>query len=49
MTTVFFVRHAEPNYDNHNDMIRELSSKGLQGGCRTENELLIFWQKRRLM
>lgn len=30
MTTVFFVRHAEPNYDNHNDMLRELSSKGLQ-------------------
>lgn len=30
MTTVFFVRHAEPNYENHNDSLRELSSKGLK-------------------
>lgn len=30
MTTVFFVRHAEPNYHNHNDRFRELSPKGLQ-------------------
>ncbi len=30
MTTVYFVRHAEPNYDNHDDLSRELSSKGLQ-------------------
>jgi len=30
MTTVYFVRHAEPNYDNHDDMSRELSEKGLQ-------------------
>ena len=29
MTGVFFVRHAEPNYDNHDDMLRELSPKGL--------------------
>lgn len=29
MTNVYFVRHAEPNYDNHNDMLRELSAKGL--------------------
>lgn len=29
-TTVYFVRHAEPNYENHDDMSRELSSKGLQ-------------------
>ncbi|MBO4409064.1 MAG: histidine phosphatase family protein [Clostridiales bacterium] len=29
MTRVFFVRHAEPNYDNHDDMLRELSPKGL--------------------
>ncbi len=28
-TTVYFVRHAEPNYDNHNDRLRELSPKGL--------------------
>ncbi len=30
MTTIYFVRHAEPNYDNHDDLSRELSSKGLQ-------------------
>lgn len=30
MTNVYFVRHAEPNYDNHDDMTRELSEKGLK-------------------
>ena len=30
MTTIYFVRHAEPNYDNHDDLSRELSAKGLQ-------------------
>ncbi len=30
ITTVYFVRHAEPNYNNHNDALRELSSKGLE-------------------
>ncbi len=30
MTTVYFVRHAEPNYENHDDMLRELSAKGLK-------------------
>lgn len=30
MTTVYFVRHAEPNYNNHNDMSRELSAKGMK-------------------
>ncbi len=30
MTKIYFVRHAEPNYKNHNDMSRELSSKGLK-------------------
>ena len=28
MTTVYFIRHAEPNYNNHDDMTRELSEKG---------------------
>ena len=28
-TTVIFVRHAEPNYANHDDRNRELSPKGL--------------------
>ena len=30
MTTVYFVRHAQPNFDNHDDLTRELSPKGLQ-------------------
>ena len=29
MTTVYFVRHAEPNYMNHDDMSRELTEKGI--------------------
>ena len=29
MTTVYFVRHAEPDYSNHDDMSRELTEKGL--------------------
>lgn len=30
MTTVYFVRHAEPNYNNHDDALRELSPKGMK-------------------
>ena len=30
MTTVYFVRHAQPNYENHDDMMRELTAKGLE-------------------
>ena len=30
MTKVFFVRHAEPNYDNHDDRSRELSPRGMK-------------------
>ena len=29
MTTVYFVRHAEPNFYNHDDRNRELTVKGL--------------------
>lgn len=28
-TTVYFIRHAESNQDNHDDFTRELSPKGL--------------------
>ena len=35
--TVYFVRHAEPNYNNHNDARRELSSKGLQDAQKLVN------------
>ncbi|WP_026496355.1 MULTISPECIES: histidine phosphatase family protein [unclassified Butyrivibrio] len=30
MTRVYFVRHAEPNYDNHDDYNRELTPKGME-------------------
>ncbi len=30
MTTIYFVRHAEPNYENHDDQSRELSAKGIR-------------------
>ena len=30
MTTVYFVRHAQPNYENHEDAARELTEKGLR-------------------
>ena len=30
MTTIYFIRHAEPNYNNHDDMSRELTAKGLK-------------------
>lgn len=29
MTHIYFIRHAQPNYDNHDDASRELSPKGL--------------------
>lgn len=28
MTTIYFVRHAEPDYSNHNDLTRSLTTKG---------------------
>ncbi len=30
MTKVYFVRHAQPNYQNHDDLTRELSAKGMK-------------------
>ncbi len=30
MTYVYFIRHAEPNYSNHDDESRELTAKGLE-------------------
>lgn len=40
MTTIYFVRHAQPNYDNHNDAERELTAKGLQDRKRVTAFLL---------
>lgn len=28
-TTFYFIRHAEPNYNNHDDVLRELTEKGI--------------------
>lgn len=28
-TEIYFIRHAAPNYDNHDDLTRELTPKGL--------------------
>ncbi len=33
-TVVYYVRHARPNYDNHNDMERELTAQGLRDRLR---------------
>ena len=30
MTTIYFIRHAQPNYNNPDDASRELTAKGLQ-------------------
>lgn len=30
ITKVYFIRHCEPNYNNHNDFQRELTDRGLQ-------------------
>lgn len=30
LTMIYFVRHAESNYENHDDISRELSNKGLK-------------------
>lgn len=30
MTTIYFVRHAEPNFSNHKDSERELTEKGMR-------------------
>ncbi len=29
-TVVYFVRHAQPNFENHDDLSRELTAKGLE-------------------
>lgn len=39
MTKIFLVRHAEPNYANHEDSLRELSEKGLRDRRMVTNYL----------
>lgn len=38
-TTIYFVRHAEPNYNNHDDLTRELTNKGL-ADCQLVTDFL---------
>ena len=40
MTTVYFIRHAQPNYTNPDDASRELTAKGLQDRKLVTNFLL---------
>ncbi|MDO5156373.1 MAG: histidine phosphatase family protein [Eubacteriales bacterium] len=40
MTRVYFIRHAEPNFNNHDDLTRELSAKGLEDRKRVTEFLL---------
>ena len=30
MTNVYFIRHAETDYSNHDDLLRPLTEKGMQ-------------------
>lgn len=39
MTELYFIRHCEPNYENHDDLTRELSPKG-QADTRLVTEYL---------
>ncbi len=39
MTTVYFIRHAQPNTGNHDDRSRELTSKGLKDREQITNYL----------
>ena len=40
MTEIWFVRHAEPNHDNHDDRTRELTEKGQCDAARVTDFLL---------
>lgn len=39
-TTVYLIRHAEPNYENHDDYSRELTAKGLEDSVKATDFLL---------
>ncbi|MBQ5782791.1 MAG: histidine phosphatase family protein [Oscillospiraceae bacterium] len=39
MTTLYFIRHAEPNYDNPDDMTRELTENGLRDRYKAKDFL----------
>ncbi|MCC9947226.1 histidine phosphatase family protein, partial [Streptococcus agalactiae] len=35
---IYFIRHAEPNYNNHDDMLRELTEKGVDSSKKLVNQ-----------
>ncbi|HEO6712548.1 TPA: histidine phosphatase family protein [Streptococcus agalactiae] len=37
-TIIYFIRHAEPNYNNHDDMLRELTEKGVDSSKKLVNQ-----------
>ncbi|MEY8462856.1 histidine phosphatase family protein [Streptococcus merionis] len=39
-TTIYFVRHAEPNYRNHDDFNRELTEKGMKDSLKVTHFFL---------
>lgn len=43
MTIIYFVRHAIPNFNNHDDLTRELSAQGLEDRKLVTNFL---WDKK---
>lgn len=52
MTEVYYVRHAEPNYENHDDRMRELTEKGLRDLSTTMRrsgvtDIVMKWRNRR--
>lgn len=34
MTIIYYVRHARPNYENHDDFLRELTKEGVESSQR---------------
>ncbi len=40
MTTIYFIRHAEPDYNNHDDFFRPLTDKGMKDRIKVTNYLL---------
>lgn len=44
MTIVYFVRHAQPNIDIHNDVMRPLSIKGLED----RKKLVLYFKQKKI-
>lgn len=40
MTTIYFVRHAEPDFNIHDDFLRPLTDKGIKDSIKVTNYLM---------